>query len=140
MVKLFRKFCAFLLPILGFTSCDFLSLRAEYGTPNADFEIKGKVTDTNNKPIKGIQVYHPDSFVSDTVYTEADGTFEISFNTFPPTNDEINLTFADIDGTENGEYVDKTESIALTQTTDSKDSWYHGQYSAEDVIVKMDEK
>lgn len=133
------KLCAFLLSLMGIASCDFL--RCEYGTPNADYQIKGKVTDMENNPIEGIQVNHQDSFDTDVAYTKADGTFEISFNAFPPSKDsKIDLTFTDADGTENGEFADKTENISVTQAEEGSGSWYEGMYTATDVTVKMEEK
>lgn len=134
------KSCAFLLSLLGITSCENL-FRTEYGTPNAEFQIKGKVTDMENNPIEGIQVNNQGSFDNEMAYTKADGTFELSFKAFPPSNDsKIDLTFTDVDGAENGEFADKTENISVTKTEEGSGSWYEGLFTADDVTVKMEEK
>lgn len=140
-MKLLSRLCAFLLALLGVASCDSDSIKCEYGTPNADFQIKGKVTDMENNPIKGIQVKTPESFGVTQAYTSADGTFDVTFKDFPPSNNnKINLTFIDIDGVDNGDFADKTESIQVTQVGEASGSWYEGSFYADNVIVKMEKK
>lgn len=134
------KLCASMLSLLGISSCDLI-MRCEYGTPNADYQIKGKVTDMENNPIEGILVNNDSIFQTEETYTKADGTFEISFKAFPPSDDsKIDLTFTDVDGAENGEFADKTESISVTKTEEGSGSWYEGLFTANDVTVKMEEK
>lgn len=138
-MKIFVKLCVFLLSIFGLASCDDpFNMRCEYGTPNADFEIKGKVTDADNRPIKGIQVTTTEARDADTVFTNADGIFELKYNSFP--HESQTLEFKDIDGAENGEYIDKKEDIKTTKIKDSKESWYRGVYGAENVVIVMEEK
>ena len=87
-----RKLLSGVLVLLGFTACDSDgpgNELCEYGTPSADYQVKGKVLDQTGKPIKGVQVVVKDldavfvkgekDYVSDydTVYTDVKGEFEI---------------------------------------------------------------
>ena len=54
-----RKLLSGVLVLLGFTACDSDgpgNELCEYGTPSADYQVKGKVLDQTGKPIKGVQV------------------------------------------------------------------------------------
>ena len=55
------KFIKFLLLCLGFkslTACDtdIWNGPAEYGTPYAEYEVKGRVSDSEGTPVSGIKV------------------------------------------------------------------------------------
>ena len=50
-----------LLTMLGFGACS--DSVVEYGTPNADFQIKGQVTYEGGIPIPGIRVRAPYSYI-----------------------------------------------------------------------------
>lgn len=139
MANLFSRLCAFLLPLLGVvTSCDPGDNYCEYGVPTADFEIKGRVTDTDSNPVKGIRITADAADSPAATETGTDGTFEISFTAFP--SDKVDLLFSDVDGPENGEFVSKTETVHVSRVEDSGDGWYSGRYSAENVTVVMDNK
>ena len=84
MKRLFKKLASGLLVLLGFSSvgCDKLPVKVEYGTPTAEYSIKGRVTDASQPGagISGIQmifVRHPEDtqFDSDTVYTASNGAY-----------------------------------------------------------------
>ena len=50
-----RKLLSGVLVLLGFTACDSDgpgNELCEYGTPSADYQVKGKVLDQTGKPIK----------------------------------------------------------------------------------------
>ena len=79
-----KKLLYLLLGILGFTACGEGGagggMMCEYGTPTADFTVKGKVTDADGKPIKGIEISSKDlrSFIDGSglsAVTAEDGTF-----------------------------------------------------------------
>lgn len=55
ILKGFNWILAGLLSLLGFsvTSCGATD---EYGSPYAEYELKGKVTDMNGDPIQGIEI------------------------------------------------------------------------------------
>lgn len=53
--KWMNTLLAALLALLGFSSCE--EPRVEYGAPNADYTVKGKVVNkVNQQPVKGIRV------------------------------------------------------------------------------------
>lgn len=54
-LKTYGKILAFILSFFGLSSCEIIEPRVEYGTPSADYIVKGKVSDKfTNQPIKGI--------------------------------------------------------------------------------------
>ena len=109
-----RKLLSGVLVLLGFTACDSDgpgNELCEYGTPSADYQVKGKVLDQTGKPIKGVQVVVKDldavfvkgekDYVSDydTVYTDVKGEFESDkAHTFSIGSQEV--LFHDVDGEE----------------------------------------
>ncbi|MDO4164736.1 MAG: radical SAM-associated putative lipoprotein [Bacteroides sp.] len=71
------------LVLLGFASCTGEEAQ-EYGQPYAEYQIKGKVTDTDNRPMNGARIIvkeqNNDGEVipyqnNDTLYTEQTGTY-----------------------------------------------------------------
>ena len=51
-----KKFLEYILAFLGFAGCNIIGDQAEaYGTPHAEFEVKGVVTDGEN-PIENVRV------------------------------------------------------------------------------------
>lgn len=80
----------------------------EYGTPVATYQVKGRVTDMNNNPIKNITVEM--NYAS--TKTMSDGTYEIMSESFPHT-EEFELFFRDDDGDTNGSYVDTTVNVSF---------------------------
>lgn len=82
-LRAFNVFLSSILALLGYTSCGESSV--EYGTPYAKYEIKGKVTDKENKnAVSGARVIvkalnrdlRPlSSYFTDTVYTDKEGNY-----------------------------------------------------------------
>ena len=130
------------LSILGFTipmfGCDAPEM---YGTPWADYEVKGKVLDADGDPIKGIKVsLIEDQYNSQSTQSLENGTFKVSLGTIP--FDKLKLTAQDIDGAENGgEFEEKTVELDFSKIeyTGDKDAWYSGKKSLEQDIV-LEEK
>ena len=85
-----NKLLAGLLTLLGFSlaACD-KGGTCEYGSPYADYEIKGKVVDNQGYPIANIQIEISDSIPEngwmqkDTLYTDSDGKFQWKRGDFP---------------------------------------------------------
>jgi putative lipoprotein (rSAM/lipoprotein system) len=98
LIKSFDKIIVVLLAILGvFNSC---SQPDEYGTPYADYELKGVVTDKEtSKPIKNIRVIYQ-TYHSDTTYTDAEGKYAFIYSA--ELGEYFYLKIEDIDGEENG--------------------------------------
>ena len=100
-----------ILSLLGLTTAcskdDKGGVDCMYGTPIATFSVKGNVTDTDGRPIKGIRVKIGGDI---NTLTDEQGNFGfdkihvMSFN-----SDSFNgqLEFQDIDGEENGSFEDK---------------------------------
>jgi len=137
------RFCYHVLGFLGLASAYSCSEGGliftgadEYGTPYAEFEIKGVVTDGQGEPLKGIEVRCNEVYISmETVYTDAEGRFVLSDGSFP--TNSISLDFKDIDGELNGgEFETKTVEVSLEKIADGNGNWDFGFYGAE-VEVQM---
>ncbi|MDR1610573.1 MAG: radical SAM-associated putative lipoprotein [Candidatus Symbiothrix sp.] len=133
-----------LIGLLGFTNCDDVKYgREEYGTPTADYTVKGAVVDKKTgKPIPGIRVaYSPDGAmlmygVTPTPYkekasvtTNAKGEYKLteksSFEEILP------VYVSDIDGDQNGLYRDTVLTVNFKDAVRSgkPQGWYVGEYT-----------
>lgn len=133
-----KKLLYLLLGILGFTACGEGGagggMMCEYGTPTADFTVKGKVTDADGKPIKGIEISSKDlsSFIDGSglsAVTAEDGTFVT--NKIKEFGVGGTLVFTDTDGEANGgEFVTLEKQISTLPQKQIKDGerWYRGEY------------
>ena len=143
-----------ILSMLGFIGCEKNAMMEEYGTPHADYTVKGAVVDkATGKPIAGIRVGYgpeypivsmygtpPAPFVpKSSVLTDAKGEFKLS-DTFFPTNSQIPVYVEDIDGAENGLFQSDTLHISFSEAdrTKKSKSWYSGEFTKE-VNVELTE-
>lgn len=152
MKNLFLKLCRALLPLFGVTtaiSCDNVILGpdmygspvAEYGTPVMEFRMKGKVVDSmTGEPVKGVAVTNADPEQmwesADTVFTSADGSFDVHGYDFP--SEKRLLKFTDVDGEENGMYFTDDVELSLVKKETGDGRWFSGVYIAEDVLVRLE--
>ncbi len=148
LIRLANIFLASLLAIFGFSNCE--DVRMEYGVPNADYNLKGKVTDkSDSKPIKGIKVmfypfpqaiaeygvipYSYRTFNADT--TDINGNFNLNenFSIGEIQGDTIPVYVQDIDGEENGLYQDTIIKVDVKNAVRSgkRTDWYDGKFSVE---------
>ncbi len=138
-----KRWCLLLLSLLGFAGCDETQ-EEMYGTPYAEYAVKGRVTDAAGTPVAGIEVRR--SFgVSDpaAVRTDAQGayTFEASGDVLyaPPV-----LTFTDTDGPANGgDFAEKEIEVVFTEsdrTGQREGSWMYGRFERTGIDVALDEK
>ena len=133
-----------LLTLLGFGACS--DSVVEYGTPNADFQIKGQVTYEGGIPIPGIRVRAPYSYIDGSegqnVLTDENGRFEL---------DEFHsmlygkLYVEDIDGEDNGgEFQSdtiKVRDLPKKEVEKGDGSWYMGKYEVTaNIKLKLKEK
>jgi putative lipoprotein (rSAM/lipoprotein system) len=135
------------LSILGFTIPMFgCEVPVMYGSPSADYEIKGKVLDADGDPIKGIKVEvqtyvaGPEPIPIIRKFSLDDGTYDASVQTFPVS--KLRLVAQDVDGVENGgEFAERTIELDFSKIeyTGDKDAWYSGKKSLEQDIV-LEEK
>ena len=136
-----KKSLYLLLGILGFSACTegensitdekkngIDDIPCMYGTPTIEYRVKGKVTDTEGSPIKGIVV----SSANDTglgAVTNEDGSF--TTNKVSDMSIYGTLTFTDTDGEANGgDFATtsvKLENLPAVKLTDGK-GWYTGEY------------
>lgn len=129
-LKRFNWVLAGLLAVLGFNvSCDNQG-GEEYGTPHADFTVKGKVKDQADVGIKGIQVVvgEEDRFYnSDTVRTDSEGNYMVTKGVFPLGT--IKIVATDIDGEENGgTFAADSTAFSYTYSDFSGGkNWYEGK-------------
>lgn len=141
---------ATLLTVLGF-SCE--EPRMEYGVPNADYTVKGKVIDkADSKPLKGIRVaYSPypqavtmygilpvpyRSYKADTTGITGDYNLTDNFSIGEIHNDTIPVYVQDIDGIENGLYRDTVIDVSFKDAKKSgkRTGWYDGEFTVEQNI------
>lgn len=107
-----------------------------YGTPTADYEVKGLVTDTEGSPVEGIHVQlgssSTDIFDNPSVtgiYTDKEGKFDVEFSEFPVKRLFVN--FVD----KNGVYESKSDYVELKYSGKTS-AWYYGKAEAE-INVKL---
>ena len=127
-------------------------MRIMYGSPYADWSVKGKVVDENHNPVGGLQVALGNRFQNspsviydvnyeplDTLQTATDGTYELRRSSFPIQQLEIHVQ--DIDGEKNGgEFEEAGLLVKKIEYTGAK-GWYEGHADIEvpDIIVKKKE-
>ena len=101
----------------------------EYGTPTAQFTVKGRVTDADGKPIKGIVISSKDVYGLDAV-TGEDGHF--ATQKIEAIGIHGTLLFTDIDGAENdGEFETQTvelHTLPETKIAEGDGGWDVGEY------------
>jgi putative lipoprotein (rSAM/lipoprotein system) len=155
----YSKIIAGLLVLLGFTtSCD---KRVEYGTPNADYVVKGKVIDKNTRqPIKNILVSFweeprivpmygviPTPYQQKpSTYTDENGNYVLRWDGVLPNafDDMDSIAIQDIDGIENGGFFNwevMGVDFSTAQQTKPTNQWYQGEFTiTKDIELTKDEE
>ena len=113
-----------------------------YGVPYAEFQISGRVENSQKQAIKGIEVsikqtnnpYKQATLAKDT--TDADGSFEFSFTEFPV--NELLITTHDLDSTENGSYQSNSIQITPEYKDDPNNDW-HSSTEINDIVITLEE-
>jgi putative lipoprotein (rSAM/lipoprotein system) len=136
-----------ILSLLGFNGCEeniFIG-PVEYGMPHGTFVVKGTVeAEDTGAPVEGIKVkfrQHVDGREDENgkpyyeeieFSSDKDGKAETSFTQWPDVND-IEFTFEDVDGEENGGYFApdtlRGKDIKVTLEEDKKSTWNKGTYN-----------
>ena len=132
-----RRLFYLLLGALGFTACNDNSngMMCEYGTPTVSFNVKGRVTDADGKPIKGIVV----SSTEVNSFSENGGLEAVTGEDGRFTTQKVKaigihgkLLFTDIDGAENGgEFETQTvelHTLPETKIAEGDGGWDVGEY------------
>ena len=133
VLKTYGKIIAWVLTALGlYTSCDKIEPRAEYGTPTADFIIKGNVNDAHNlQPIKDMGVIYKSDmapFGNDTVRTDANGNYELEFTKTAFGAEDITVYTSDIDKDEFQSDTIRIRASELKQIGKRRKNWYNGKF------------
>jgi putative lipoprotein (rSAM/lipoprotein system) len=146
-----------LLTLLGFSGCEIGETPVEYGTPYADYTVKGTVVNrADGKPVKGIRVSYtrPNESIAmygviPTSYEERltdtsgdDGSFTLSERLYIFDENPAYVYTHDIDGTANGGYFG-IDSLAVdfskVKPGGKPDGWYDGEYTVT-VTVELTDK
>ena len=129
---------------LGATSCVVM-----YGSPTADWSVKGKVVDETGKCIPDLQVvltnhfpntseviYDQNDWPMDTLRTGTDGSYGVEGRGFPLS--QLKVEVQDVDGEANGgTFADVTLVIKNFEYKDGK-GWYegHAEITVPDIVAK----
>jgi putative lipoprotein (rSAM/lipoprotein system) len=154
-----------LLSMLGYgcssdEPMDMYGTPVEYGTPHADYIVKGLVTDEASTPIQGIktslkQTWQTDAgpyvFGIDSIQTNESGIYQLKSNGIPAGQTKLiiediaagqtKLIIEDIDGDANGGlFLSDTLDIDYDKAVKTKEGdgrWYGGVYEIiQDVKLK----
>lgn len=137
------KIARALLPVLGIVpaGCEIIQGPADNGTPYADFEVYGKVTDAGlQQPIFGITVAARDNSgfgdVIATATTDQEGRYELKGSFFPSSS--ITVAAIDTDGEANGgKFSTISITVQLEKESSGSDGLYSGKYTAEHADITM---
>ena len=132
-----NKILAGLLALLGFSVAELGCGRVEYGMPHADFEVKGKVVDSESKdPIEGIKVFVKHEGYQDNYYevmsaeTNTAGEYSMRDKQWMyGYGSTLKVITEDIDGESNGgKFAIQTKEIELKKSDfTGGNGWYDGQ-------------
>lgn len=136
LTHLMRLVLSAVISLLGFSSCELFQEQGDmYGTPIADYQVKGCVTDADDNPIAGLRVVITETGFGEecdmqTLTTNKNGEYisekkERKYRT-------NTLTITDIDGDENGgSFKEKTFNLNEIKPVLDKskaEGWYEGVY------------
>lgn len=134
-------------------------VRLMYGVPTMNFQLRGKVTDANGKPISGIKVNmlergmevqgtelqgDPErvkAFLEETAATtDRHGKFTLQNSGIP--QEQVRLLVRDVDGNENGLHKDRLVEIEVTPDAVDRTNaggWNQGTFNKE-VGIELENK
>lgn len=121
-----------LLALLGFagvaSSCETVRVApAEYGTPYAEYTVKGRVTDRNDRPLENVTVRVSSGqngvewWEEYADRTDASGVYLVEFGDFPAQTIVVNATDT------GGVYEQQTQQVVLdADDFEGSDGWNRG--------------
>lgn len=145
-----NSFFSLLLGLLGLsaTSC-IIPIPSMYGSPNAQWSVKGRVIDEDGRGVPGLQValgnqienepgiiYDQNYWPLDTLRTDTDGVYQVHSGGFPLSNLQIDVK--DVDGEANGgDFADVSLLVREIEFEGGK-GWYEGnaEINVPDIIIK----
>ncbi len=104
---------------------------AEYGMPHAQFSIKGTIRSLDkDSPVENEKIVVQDTAtkqVVDSAFTAADGSFFITFSQYPAVLNTWILEARDVDGTQNGSFLNKDTLVSIpADSLKGGSGWYIG--------------
>ena len=146
-----------LLTLLGFGSCsnygedEYGAPPVEYGTPYADYIVKGSVTDEQGNPLQGIKAsiksiqriegLPPYTYGLDSTMTDSQGKFLMETRAYV-SHPDLKLIVEDTDGPAGGgEFLSDTTALKdlPMQQTASGQHWSNGTFEL-NADIKMKKK
>lgn len=124
----YNLFLTMLLALLG---CSGEEQACEYGTPRANFVVKGTIRSKSNaQPVSHVKVklFDSDMNLSDSVISDQNGSFEVDIEDFPMSQ-ELPIKFTDVDGTANGLFLPKDTVVEFKDPsfTGGDGNWNQGE-------------
>ena len=101
---------------------------ALYGVPYATYHIQGTVTDTDNQPLKDMQVVvkgYKKKIISDKITTTKNGVFGATVSAFP--TDTLHIVVQD----PSGQYAADSTAIELPKSGSNASGFYRGEHHVE---------
>ena len=142
-------FFALLLALVGIGSTGCWQV-CMYGSPTAEWSVKGKVIDEAGKPVPGLQVvlgnrtdnepgviYDQNYWPLDTLKTGPDGVYQVTDQGFPLSKLQVDVT--DVDGAANGgEFNSASVVVSDFKFKNGDGAWYsgHADIAIPDIVVK----
>ena len=139
-LKISNRLLSGTMVLLGFSACDPSRMADEYGTPYADYEIKGRITDQAGTELAGMRVISKtligsrpnDPYLNDTLATDTKGSF--LFDKKGETSEgRYRLVCEDPNG------VYKSDSTEIKMQPEGGKGWYKGHDSKE-VNIELKKK
>jgi putative lipoprotein (rSAM/lipoprotein system) len=145
MKKILTICNAIIAALLSLTGCTFdIQSPAEYGTPSADFVVRGKVSSDAGQPAPNVAVVmrkqlgtdddgRPQFYKVDSAGTDSNGSYRVKEQGAFPEDQAYRLTFSDVDGSANGALKDTTVTVEFTNPkfTGGDGSWSRGEAERE---------
>lgn len=116
--------------------------RVEYGTPQAEFEVKATVISEENVPIEGLQVelLEPTTQkVVDREKTDSSGRAELEEDMLHFSNQERTVRVTDVDGAQNGLWETKEVTVRVKDSTIKKESRWRKE-ATQQITIRLEEK
>jgi putative lipoprotein (rSAM/lipoprotein system) len=150
MKKIFTIYNAIIAALLSLLGCPInVSDPAEYGTPSADFIIRGKASSNADQPAPNISVVmreqigtdndgRPQFHKVDSTGTDNNGAYRVKAQSAFPEDQAFRLTFYDIDGAVNGAFKDTTVTVEFINPvfTGGSGNWHKGE-TVQEVNIQL---
>ena len=110
-----------------------------YGVPHADYDVTGVVQNEEWQGLEGVQVIiksYSDFERTDTVYTNAEGTFRDDYATHSSSGDCLELIVND----PKGEYQSDTVHVSNRRMEVVEDGDWYDAYAIDNIYITLKKK